>query len=106
MLFVLFVLTYVNTSVIIYIERQKQTKQGEIKMSYTIASTKDIHNDLVLEIGIRGNEWDVSLHNEETKETTRKRYKEKAEAMNVYLKLVSWFIEGMYSEEDRRKELA
>ena len=73
------------------------------KMNYTIASLKDIHNNIALDLVQNGNKEEVHLYNEETRELTCSRTLESNEATKLYLKMTEIIIKCEYSYEDRKK---
>ena len=75
-------------------------------MVYTIAVLEECHGNLVLEIGVHGNKYTVSIYNKETKDSTNQEYDKLEDAYKVFEKLSSWFVFGYYSEKAKRQFLA
>lgn len=74
-------------------------------MNYTIATTKEVHGNLCLNIDKNGNEYAVGLFNEETKEYTHRSFKTIDDALTVYKTLVELIVKGYGTEEDKRNVL-
>lgn len=74
-------------------------------MNYTIATTKEVHGNLCLNIDQNGNEYTVGLFNEETKEYTHRSFKTIDEALTVYKTLVELIIRRYGTEEYKRNVL-
>lgn len=74
-------------------------------MNYTIATTKEVHGDLSLNIDKNGNEYTVGLFNEVTKEYTHRSFKTIDDALTVYKTLVELIVKGYGTEEYKRNVL-
>lgn len=72
-------------------------------MNYTVASTRDIHNGQILDFIKDGNTYNVGLSNGEKFIT--KKFRTIGEATKIYLEIASYFINGLYSFEQRAKLL-
>ena len=71
-------------------------------MIYTIAVITECckENPLTVEIGVKGNEYTVSLGREG--QYTSNTFKSMADAYKVFEKLSSWLVIGLYSESAKR----
>lgn len=74
-------------------------------MNYAIATTKEVHGNLSLNIDKSGNEYTVGLFNEGTKEYTCRSFKTIDEALTVYITLVELIVKGYGTEEYKRNVL-
>lgn len=74
-------------------------------MNYTIATTKEVHGNLCLNIDKNGNEYTVGLFNDVTKEYTHRSFKTIDEALTVYNTLVELIVKGYGTEEYKRNVL-
>ena len=72
-------------------------------MNYTVTSTKDIHNGQILDFVKDGNTYNVEFSNGEKFIT--KKFRTIDEATKIYLEIASYFINGLYSFEQRAKLL-
>ena len=72
-------------------------------MNYTVTSTRDIHNGQFLDFVKDGNTYNVELSNGEKFIT--KKFRTIDEATKIYLEIASYFINGLYSFEQRAKLL-
>lgn len=71
-------------------------------MIYTIAVITECckENPLTVEIGVKGNEYTVSLGREG--QYTSNTFKSMADAYKVFEKLSSWLVMGLYPESAKR----
>ena len=74
-------------------------------MYYTIGIFEEVHGDLKVYFDCSGNEYVVMIRNSETKICTNKRFKNRLSAVKAYQEVIMWFLEGLYSEEDKRTML-
>ena len=73
-------------------------------MNYTIATTKDLATDQVLDFGKNGQFYTVSLYDSNGNGTTVKVLDEN-QAESIYLKLASYIINGYYNFDYRLQVL-
>lgn len=74
-------------------------------MNYTIATTKEVHGNLCLNIDKNGNEYIVGLFNDVTKKYTHRSFKTIDDALTVYKMLVELIVKGYGTEEYKRNVL-
>lgn len=74
-------------------------------MKYTIATTREVHSNLCLNIDKNGNEYTVGLFNDVTKEYTHRSFKTIDEALTVYKMIVELIVKGYGTEEYKRNVL-
>lgn len=74
-------------------------------MNYTIATTKEVHGNLCLNIDKNCNAYTVGLFNEETKVYNHRDFKTIDEALTVYKTLVELIIRRYGTEEYKRNVL-
>lgn len=74
-------------------------------MNYTIARTDETQGDLSVNYDINGNRYLIGIYNKESREYTHKTFDTREEAEKAYLTVVSWILNGLYSEADKRQML-
>lgn len=74
-------------------------------MHYTIATTKEVHGNLCLNIDKNGNKYTLGLFNDVTKEYTHRSFKTIDDALTVYKTLVELIVKGYGTEEYKRNVL-
>lgn len=77
-------------------------------MDYTICMTEQVYSGEKVSINHNGNRYTVCymVPNEDgTHEYTTKTFKNIGEALNVYQKLIGWFVLGLYSVQQRKELL-
>ena len=72
-------------------------------MNYTIITTQDLQFEQFLDIVKNGNIYSVELTDKQ--EFVRVSFRTLKEAQEIYLKLVNYFINGLYSFEQRKSIL-
>lgn len=73
-------------------------------MNYTIATTKDLATDQVLDFGKNGQYYTIGLYDNNGNGTTI-NIADDNQAKNIYLKLASYIIDGYYSFDYRLQVL-
>ena len=73
-------------------------------MNYTIATTKDLSTDQVLDFGKDGQYYTIGLYDNNGNGTTVKVLDDN-QAESIYLKLVGYIINGYYNFDDRLQVL-
>lgn len=74
-------------------------------MYYTIAVLEDVHNGQKFEFNKNGNEYTISLYDEESGVYVTKDYKTNEGAIKVYQRLMEAVLTGCYSFEQRKQFL-
>lgn len=72
-------------------------------MSYTMVTMQDLATGQIVDIVKNGNTYNVDFTDKETFVT--KKFRTLKEAQETYLKIVNYFIQGLYTFEQRAKEL-
>ena len=72
-------------------------------MAYSIVTMKDLQFNQIIEIVKEGNTYNVDFTDKNTFIT--KKFRTLEEAQQVYLKIASYIIQGLYTFEQRAKEL-
>lgn len=74
-------------------------------MYYTIAVLEDVHNGQKFEFNKNGNEYTISLYDEESGVYVTKDYKTNEGAIKAYQRLMEAVLTGCYSFEQRKQFL-
>lgn len=74
-------------------------------MNYTILYTEDLASGQSIDITKDGTTYSVNYYDKETNSLIHKRFKTIDEAQSEYIKIINYFIHGVYNFEQRSKDL-
>lgn len=74
-------------------------------MHYTILSTEQVHDNLILYFTKAGNQYQTELYNKETKAFSYKKFNRIDDALQCYNFMVNILAYNQYTEEQKRKIL-
>ena len=70
-------------------------------MGFTITSIDDINRNVNYSINTAGEAYEVIAYSKKSGRIVRRKFYDLMEAYNVFEKVVSWIVFGMYSDNDR-----
>lgn len=74
-------------------------------MHYTIGDFKETQGNLNVNFDIAGNQYLIGLYNKETKEYTHNTFNTMEEALERFINLTKFILQGYYNEKQKREYL-
>lgn len=74
-------------------------------MHYTIGDFKETQGNLNVNFDKTGNQYLVGLYNKETKEYTHNTFNTMEEALERFINLTKFILQGYYNEKQKREYL-